>query len=363
MAPRGTSGDATTIASNLRQLPLDHNILAEYVWIDGSMQNTRSKTKTLDFKPTSVDELPEWNFDGSSTDQAPGHDSEVILKPRAIFKDPFRGGDNVLVLCDCYTPAGEPLPTNTRHAAAAAFAQKPETKPWFGIEQEYVLFETDGKTPLGWPKGGFPGQQGPFYCGAGSNRIFGRDFVEAHYRACLYAGIKVSGINAEVMPSQWEFQIGPCVGIESGDHMWMARYLMNRVGELYNIVISLDPKPIPDYNGSGAHTNYSTEEMRNPGGYAAILKAIDKLGKKHMEHIKAYDAKGGEDNKRRLTGIHETARYDQFSFGVANRGASIRIPRTTEAENCGYLEDRRPASNMDPYVVTSKIFTTTVLEN
>ncbi len=192
----------------------------------------------------------------------------------------------------------------------------------------------------------------------GAENAFGRMVVEAHYRACLYAGLKISGINAEVLPGQWEYQIGPCVGISSGDHCWMARFIMFRVCEDFGVTCSFDPKPIPgDWNGSGCHTNYSTEAMRVDGGYAAILKAIEKLGKKHREHIEVY----GEGNVRRLTGAHETANINTFAYGVANRGASIRIPRDAERLKKGYFEDRRPAANCDPYVVTAKIFDTTCL--
>merc|ERR1712036_216586 len=177
--------------------------------------------------------------------------------------------------------------------------------------------------------------------------------------ACLYAGVKIAGINAEVMPGQWEYQIGPCTGIESGDDMWMSRYLMVRVCELMGCNVTFDPKPMSgDWNGAVCHTNYSTKPMREEGGYAEIIKAIEKLGAKHDEHIKLY----GEGNDRRLTGAHETAPITKFSYGVANRGASVRIPRDAERDGKGYFEDRRPASNMDPYVVTSKIFDTTVLE-
>jgi len=338
-------------------------VLAEYVWLGGSHTtggfDIRQKTKTLDAKPGDVSELPVWNFDGSSTGQAPGDDSEVLLRPVAIFDDPFRGGDNILVLCECLTPKMEALPTNTREGAKALFDQKLDEKPWFGIEQEYTLFEKDGRTPLGWPSGGFPGPQGPYYCGAGTDSAFGRSIMEAHYEACLYAGIKIAGTNAEVMPGQWEYQIGPCVGIESGDHLWMSRYLMIRVCEAQQVNVQFDPKPIPgDWNGAGCHTNYSTEAMRNDGGFDVIVAAIEKLKDKHLEHIAIY----GTGNERRLTGAHETAPIDKFSYGVANRGASVRIPRSAEADKKGYFEDRRPASNMDPYVVTSKIFKTTVLD-
>jgi glutamine synthetase len=352
-----------TCVNPLANLSQNGKVQAEYVWIGGSKTtggfDLRCKTKTLDRKPASVADLPVWNYDGSSTGQAPGEDSEVLLKPVSVFADPFRGGDNIMVLCETMDPKKVPIPTNTRAAAAKLFAEKPDEVPWFGIEQEYTLFEKDGTTPLGWPKGGFPGPQGPYYCSAGTDVSFGRSVMEAHYSACLYAGITIAGINAEVMPGQWEYQIGPCTGIDSGDHMWMSRYLMIRVCEMLGVNVSFDPKPIQgDWNGAGCHTNYSTKGMREAGGYAKIIAAIEKLGKKHEEHIAAY----GEGNERRLTGAHETASIDKFSYGVANRGASIRIPRTSEADGFGYFEDRRPASNMDPYVVTSKIFKTTILE-
>jgi len=339
-------------------------IMAEYIWLGGSVTcmggfDLRSKCRTLEKVPTSVSELPVWNYDGSSTGQAPGDNSEVYLNPVAIFKDPFRGGDNILVLCETAHPVdNSALPTNGRRAAKAIFDEAPEEVPWFGIEQEYTLFETDKVTPLGWPKGGFPGPQGPYYCGVGAENAWGRNVADLHYKCCLHAGVKIAGQNAEVMPGQWEFQVGPCTGIDQGDHLWMARYLMVRVTEELGVVVSFDPKPIPgDWNGAGCHTNYSTAKMRAAGGYKTIVEAIEKLGKKHAEHVAVY----GEGNERRMTGMHETAKLDEFSYGVANRGASIRIPRTAEKDGCGYFEDRRPASNIDPYIVTAKIFKTTCL--
>jgi glutamine synthetase len=340
-------------------IPTGTKCMAEYIWIGGSMQDLRCKTRTLPKKPTSVSELPKWNYDGSSTNQAPGEDSEVILYPQAFYPDPFRGGDHILVICDTYTPAGEPLPTNTRYEAAKIMEAAKAEIPWFGIEQEYTLFEADKTTPYGWPKGGYPGPQGPYYCSIGADNAFGRYIVDAHYRCCLYAGVTISGINAEVMPGQWEYQVGPCEGIKSGDELWLSRYLLIRVCEAFGINISFDPKPIPgDWNGAGCHTNYSTEAMRQDGGYKHIIAAIEKLGNKHEEHIAVY----GTGNERRLTGAHETASIHAFSYGVANRGCSVRIPRTAEADGKGYFEDRRPASNMDPYVVTSKIVKTTILD-
>jgi len=347
-----------TLLQKYLDLPQHGKVQAEYIWIDGE-GGLRSKTTTMDSKPKSIQDLKEWNFDGSSTNQAHGHDSDVYLRPVAMFSDPFRRGDNVLVLAETYNSDGTPNKTNYRYHAQKIFERKEVIveKPWFGIEQEYTLFGNDG-SPYGWPVGGFPGPQGPYYCGVGTGKVFARDIVEAHYRACLAAGVTISGINAEVMPSQWEFQVGPCLGIEMGDHMTMARFLLIRVCEEWGIKVSFHPKPLKgDWNGAGAHTNYSTESTRMDGGIKAIEEYIVKLGKRHHEHIAVY----GEDNDLRLTGRHETGHIGSFSSGVANRGASIRIPRQCAAEGKGYLEDRRPASNIDPYRVTAIVAETTLL--
>ena len=362
----GQSQLDTAVIDRFNSLPYPaEKVLAEYVWVD-AVGNTRSKTRTLPVKrTTAVENLPRWNFDGSSTDQAPGDDSEVILRPCRIFKDPFRprtdGVDNILVMCDTYTPSGEPLPTNTRAVAAKAFEGKEDEEIWFGLEQEFTLFNLDQRTPLGWPKGGVPARpQGPYYCSVGPENSFGRSITDAHYRACLYAGIEISGTNGEVMPGQQEYQVGPCVGIDAGDQLFMSRYILQRVCEEFQVYCTLHPKPIVegDWNGAGMHTNVSTKSMREPGGLEIIKKAIYKLAAKHQEHIAVY----GEGNELRLTGKHETASIDQFSFGVANRGASVRIGRDTEAEGMGYFEDRRPSSNADPYLVTGKIMAT-IMEN
>jgi glutamine synthetase len=335
-------------------------IIAEYVWIDGSGK-VRAKARTLKAPPKTVADLPYWNFDGSSTGQAPGKDSEVIIRPVAFYPDPFRGLPNILVLTDTYTPQGEPIPTNTRYECNKVMEKVKALEPWFGLEQEYFMMNPKTKLPLGFPEDGTqPEAQGPYYCGVGGSKLFGRDMVDAHYKACLYAGIKISGINAEVAPGQWEFQVGPAVGIEQGDMMWMARYLLERVAESQGVDIVYDPKPLKggDWNGTGCHTNFSTKEMREEGGYEkAIIPALKKLALKHDEHIAAY----GEGNEERLTGKHETAPISTFRWGVADRGASCRVGHDTANEGKGYFEDRRPAGNVDPYVVTRMLVQTCCL--
>ncbi|KAJ8662581.1 hypothetical protein O0I10_001542 [Lichtheimia ornata] len=346
-----------SVLSKYLSLDQKGSVQVEYVWIDGFNQ-LRSKTKTVNKVPSSAAELPEWNFDGSSTGQAEGHDSDVLIKPVAMFNDPFRSGDNKFVICETFNPDGTPHKTNHRHACNKIMQAHSDSHPWFGIEQEYMLIDPETEKPYGWPKLGYPEPQGKYYCGVGAGKIFGRDIVEAHYRACLYAGITISGVNAEVAPGQFEFQVGPCEGIQGGDHVWAARYVLERVAEDFGIAVTIHPKPVKgDWNGAGCHTNYSTLEMRQEGGIKAIEKTIKKLAMRHNEHIAVY----GEDNDQRLTGQHETGHICTFNYGVANRGASIRIPRHVSKEGKGYLEDRRPASNIDPYRVTGILVETTFL--
>jgi glutamine synthetase len=312
------------------------------------------RVQTLKEKVTDVSQLPEWNFDGSSTGQAPGDDSDVYIRPCAIFPDPIRRGDNILVLCETWDPDGSPNKFNYRHEAARLMEANKEHHFWFGLEQEYTLLGEDDR-PYGWPRNGFPGPQGPYYCGVGAGRVYCRDIVEAHYKACMYAGINISGINAEVMPAQWEYQVGPCEGIELGDHLWMSRFLLARIGEEFGAKVTYSAKPIPgDWNGAGLHTNVSTAEMRADGGMKHIEAAMKKLEARHADHIAVY----GEGNDLRLTGSHETGAMDKFTYGVANRGASVRIPRQCAKEGKGYFEDRRPASSADPYQITGIIVET-----
>merc|ERR1712193_110934 len=350
-----------TVLDKYLKLDQGTRVQALYIWIDGSGEGLRSKTKTLESVPKSVSDLPIWNYDGSSCYQAEVSNSDTYLHPVKMYKDPFRGGHNIMVMCETYKYNKEPTETNNRKACNEVMRKAKDQHPWFGIEQEYTLLGQDGH-PFGWPKNGFPGPQGPYYCAVGAGNVYGRDIVEAHYKACLYAGIRISGTNAEVMPSQWEFQVGPCTGIAMGDDLWLARYLLIRVAEEFGVVVSFDPKPMQgDWNGAGAHTNFSTEPMRKPGGMKAIEGAIERMSKNHVRHIKAYDPREGKDNERRLTGAHETSSIHDFSAGVANRGCSIRIPREVAEQGYGYLEDRRPSSNCDPYSVTRVIVQTICL--
>lgn len=355
--------DGKILLSKYYDLPQpDDKVQVMYVWIDGSGENLRCKTMTMSKEPSSPEECIVWNFDGSSTGQAEGSNSDVHLKPCAIFRDPFRGGKNKLVLCETYTYDQKPHSSNHRYHCNLVMEKAKSHEPWFGIEQEYALLDIDGY-PLQWPKTGFPAPQGPYYCSVGAGKALGRDIPEALYRACLYAGVKICGSNAEVMPSQWEFQIGPCEGVTAGDHLWMARFILHRVAEDFGVIVTLDPKPMAgNWNGSGAHTNFSTAAMRDSRtGMTAIEKAIEKLSLKHADHIRGYDPKHGLDNQRRLTGGHETSSILDFSSGVANRGSSVRIPRHVAEKGYGYLEDRRPSSNCDPYVVTRMLVETTCL--
>ena len=341
--------------------------MAEYIWLDGTQptQELRSKTrlvKVADQNHVTTESFPEWSYDGSSTSQATGEDSDLTLKPVYVTNDPIRGHGNYLVLCEVCNPDGTPHATNTRAMLRRVMeAGGAASQPWLGYEQEFTLFS--GQTPLGWPENGYPKPQGPFYCGVGSDKVFGREIVEAHTEACIDANLMIYGTNAEVMPGQWEFQVG-YRGFEGDstdtlaftDHMWVARWLLHRIAEDFGVTVSFDNKPVRgDWNGAGMHTNFSTAEMRNPDtGLQTINTAIERLKEKHREHISVYGAGLSE----RLTGEHETCSINEFRAGVSDRGASIRIPRHVEKKRSGYIEDRRPGANADPYIVAARLITT-----
>lgn len=339
----------------------------EYIWIDGTIPTSklRAKTKILSEPIKDVQDIPIWGFDGSSTNQASGDSSDCVLKPVKMVKDPFRicGEDEqaLLVLCEVYDVPKTAFgidevahTTNTRMELLMTMMQYNTTSAWVGFEQEYTLFK-DGR-PLGWPEKGYPPPQGPFYCGIGADEVYGRDIVEEHLFACHYADLAVCGVNAEVMPGQWEYQVGAGDLLVMCDDLWLSRYILYRIAEKHDVVVTLHPKPVAgDWNGAGMHTNFSTAQMREPGGYTKeIIPAMDKL-KNNVDHcIAAY----GQDNDLRLTGLHETCDINTFKWGVSDRGASIRIPWQVVKDGRGYFEDRRPSANADPYLVASVILDT-----
>ena len=366
----------------------------EYIWLDGSNpQKLRSKTKIVeDINSFNPEDYPIWSFDGSSTLQAEsgkGKNTDCLLKPVFIKKDPFRGRTNRLVLCEVLNPDGTPHSTNYRRKLSEimsdlglqeknwkqdenrgyveVYTNKPENKndlPWFGWEQEYTLthkphmpFGEGIGLPLGftgdWSKP--PRPQGDYYCGIGADTVVGRDIVEEHMDMCIEIGLDMSGINAEVLLGQWEYQIGPVTTLNGSDQLWISRYILDRVAEKHNVNVSLHPKPIKgDWNGTGCHVNFSTKEMRSEGGIEIIKNCMNKLESNHIQHIEVY----GLHNEQRLTGEHETSGIHEFSFGYSTRDTSIRIPAQSIVEGRGYFEDRRPASNCDPYQVSLRMIQT-----
>ena len=324
----------------------------EYIWLDGytPTQELRSKTKIVKDFDGKLESCPMWSFDGSSTLQAEGNSSDCLLKPVAIYPDPDRI-NGWLVMTEVMNADGSPHVSNHR-----AEIDDDDNDFWFGFEQEYFLMDTETDLPLGFPRGGFPGPQGQYYCSVGGRYTWGRDFVEEHLDICLEAGLNVEGINQEVAPGQWEFQVFAKGAKQAGDQIWVARYLLNRVTEKYGYYIELHPKPVHgDWNGSGMHANFSNTTLRTAGSKDVYEKICEAFRPVAEEHIKVY----GAHNDQRLTGLHETQSINEFSFGVSDRGASIRIPiATVESGWKGWLEDRRPASNANPYEVAARIIKT-----
>jgi glutamine synthetase len=325
----------------------------EYIWLDGykPTQSLRGKTKIVkDFGGT-LDECPMWCFDGSSTEQAEGGSSDMLLKPVAIYSDPQRK-NAYIVMNEVLNADGSAHESNMR-----ALIDDDDDDFWFGFEQEYFLWDTDTNLPLGFPVGGYPAPQGPYYCSVGAKNAYGREIIEEHLDVCLDAGINVEGINGEVAAGQWEFQVFSKGAAAAGDELWVARYFLERIGEKYGIAIDYHPKPLgaTDWNGSGMHANFSNTTLRTCGSKETYEEICEKFAKTINEHISVY----GADNDKRLTGLHETQSIDKFSYGVSDRGASIRIPiATVEAGWKGWLEDRRPASNANPYGVAAAIINT-----
>lgn len=328
----------------------------EYIWLDGykPTQGLRSKTKIVKNFDGTLESCPMWSFDGSSTEQAPGGSSDCLLEPVALFPDPARK-DGFLVMCEVLSADGTAHPSNGR-----ATIEDDDNDFWFGFEQEYFLWDPATNKPLGFPENGFPAPQGQYYCSVGAKNSFGRAIVEEHLDFCIAAGINVEGINGEVAPGQWEFQIFAKGAKDAGDQVWIARYLLERTAEKYGVAINWHCKPLgaTDWNGSGMHANFSNSVLRECGSREIYEEICNSFAPRVKEHIAVY----GADNHLRLTGLHETQSIDKFSYGISDRGASIRIPiATVENGWKGWLEDRRPNSAADPYKVAARIISTVKL--
>ncbi|MGX1929596.1 glutamine synthetase beta-grasp domain-containing protein [Flagellimonas sp. 2504JD4-2] len=324
----------------------------EYIWLDGytPTANLRSKTKIEEDFSGKLEDCPTWSFDGSSTQQAEGGSSDCLLKPVAIYPDPARI-NGYLVMTEVLNADGTPHESNSR-----ATIDDPDADFWFGFEQEYFIMDVNTQLPLGFPIGGYPGPQGLYYCSVGGKNTWGRDLVEEHANQCIEAGLNFEGINQEVAAGQWEFQLFAKGAQKAGDEIWIARYLLDRLTESYGYYIEYHPKPVKgDWNGSGMHANFSNTTLRTCGSKEVYEKICESFRPVAAEHIAVY----GEFNDQRLTGLHETASIHDFSYGVSDRGASIRIPiMTVEKGWKGWLEDRRPASNGDPYKIAARIIKT-----
>jgi glutamine synthetase len=320
----------------------------EYIWLDGYTPepNLRSKTKVINFSKEdfTISDLPMWTFDGSSTKQAEGIDSDCLLKPVKMIKDPQRK-NGYLVLCEVLNPDETPHISNMRSKITD------DSNLWLGFEQEFFIYKKG--LPLGHSEVSLR-PQGEYYCGIGHENVSGRDIIEHHLDVCISAGLNMTGINAEVALGQWEYQVMGKGTLEACDQLIISRYLLNRLSETYGVSIEYHPKPLgdTDWNGSGMHTNFSTKLMREEGGKELFDEIFRVLKSNHQKHIEVY----GSDNEKRLTGKHETQSIDKFSWGVSDRGASIRIPQSTVKNGWrGYLEDRRPASNACPYKIAKQL--------
>ncbi|XP_063620559.1 glutamine synthetase 1, mitochondrial-like [Cydia splendana] len=339
------------------QLTIPKNkYLATYVWIDGTGIKLRSKDRVLDKEPCDLKALPNWSFDGSSTGQAKTDDSDTLLIPIAIYQDPFRRSPHVIVLCETVHGDGTPTLTNHRAECAKILSNISDQDPWFGIEQEYTMFNEEN-WPLGWPgPRGYPALKNKFsYCGIGQH-VAGREIVECHARASLYSGMDYGGSNAEVMMGSWEFQVGTTPGIKAADDLWIGRYLLERIAESFGVTISYHPKPMGmDQPGIGCHHNFSVKKMRADGGITEIERVCKVLCENHVKDMIHYGLGDSDANKKRLSGKFETSSFDTCKWGVADRTASIRLQRSVAIDNKGFLEDRRPAGDCDPYRICARI--------
>jgi len=323
----------------------------EYIWLDGYKPepNLRSKIKVVEFQPSDITKIPEWGFDGSSTMQAEGFSSDCYLKPVRMYQSlKITSTPLIYVLCEVLDKNNKPHETNDRSKLG-----EEDYDFWIGFEQEYFIRSSHNKDVLGFERGGSVDPQGKYYCGVGG-QIVGRELSDEHLDYCLDLGINVEGTNAEVALGQWEYQIFSKGKLSAADDLWMSRYILHKLAEKRGYSIELHPKPIQigEWNGSGLHTNFSNKRMREEGGESYFKSIFNAFETRQELHIENY----GSDNHLRLTGKFETQSIDKFSWGVSDRGASIRVPKSVGETWKGYLEDRRPSSNANPYKVIGVIY-------
>lgn len=332
-------------------------IIAEYVWLDNN-NGIRSKIRVLPMDTIKDGQIPLWNFDGSVIGQETNSTSEMVIRPVQTFNHPFFD-NGIIVMCDVHMllDNGELKAhiSNTRAKHNSMFENHSNQEPLYSLEQEYYILERGDNAPYGI----VPNRRNVarYYCGNQYNLMPGRRIAEAHLQACLQAGLAVSGIHAEVGPSQWEYVIGPVIGLEAADQLWVSRFLLYRIAEKSGVDISFHPKPLgEDLPGNGCHINFSTAGTRGDNGIEEIERILGNLKSTHDLYI----SHCGEDTTKRLTGDHETSRSQTFSWNVAGRDSSIRIPKDTAINKQGYFEDRRPSGNMDPYVLCGYLFAAVV---
>lgn len=337
----------------------------EYFWVTAK-NDAVSKTKIVDFptKPTVPSDFPAFYADASSVFGVPFADlglydpatnADCKLHPVRMAPFPFRSGypgGSYLVLCEVLNHQDDtPHPTNTRAALRAVMKEVAAQEPWIGIEQEYRLWAVE--------KGDAGDTLNELTTGQGQR------FVDEHMLACVQAGIPFVGSNREALTDCWEFQVGgPGVDpLMAADQLWMARWLLYRVAETSGLAVDLDPAPaVGFWNGLSTHTNFSTKAMRTPkGGYAHIIAACEALKGAVDKHLAVY----GEPEFSRRVAEHRPVsvpcRFTEFSYGVADRLASVRIPGHVAVRGHGYIEDRRPCVDADPYEVAKALLETICL--
>ncbi|XP_077558347.1 glutamine synthetase-like [Haemaphysalis longicornis] len=344
----------------------DDQVFCTYVFVDGSLENVRSKIRVLSYEPKCPQECPEITFCGHGTYQWPDveAESELFLVPVALFRDPFLKGRNKLVLCEVINTDRQPNETNTRSPCKKALEAAADQEPWFGFEQEYVLLERDG-IPAGWPRHGHVLKPClTYFYAVGTENVAGREVALAHLKACAFAGIKLYGSNSEAILSQWEYQVGPLPGVQAGDHLWMSRYILLRVAEDFDVVVSFQPRPFlsADHPGNSGHINFSTKASREDGGINWIKKSLRLLEAKHEKHLKAYDPREDRSNEGRLNGAHRGTPTRDFVADFCSRSVCVRVPRQTVGDGKGYLEDRRPGANVEPYRAIQALVETLCLD-